>query len=112
VTELGVAHAGTLDDLANLLNVVDEDLGAGTGVLTSLLANGRVTVQILRTDGDAGNQAIELVAVLVDGLLESSELVVEVCLTGGSPKTEEDAGLGLDSGRNGGNGLIVGVTLL
>lgn len=112
MAERGILQAGALDGLADLLDVLEDDLGAGTSKLTGLDADGGVAVEILGTDRDTGDEAIELVAVLVDGLLKSSNLIVESLLAGGSPETEEDAGLGLDGGGNGGDGLVVGVTLL
>ena len=89
----------------------DEDVGVGARVLAVAHGGRRVAVEILASDGDAGDETVELVAVLVDGLLESGNLVVESLVTGRSPETEEQGGLGADGGGDGGDGVVVGVAL-
>ena len=106
VADGDVLEARSLDGLANLVDVADEGLGASTGVGAGELAGGSLTVEVLTTNGDTGNKFVELTAVLVNGLLEGSNLLVESLLASRGPETEEQAGLGADGGGNGGDGLV------
>ena len=112
VTNGGLLEAGSLDGLADLVDVLDEGLGAGTGETVAVLAaNDGVTVQILGTDRDTGDEAVKLTTVLVGSLLERSKLVVEGFLASRAPDTEEEAGLGGNTSGNGRDGVVGGARL-
>jgi hypothetical protein len=112
MTDGRILEAAALDGLADLLDVVDKGGGTSTNKLTSLAADGRVTVEILTADGNTGDKTVELVAVLVNRLLEGLDLIVEGLRASRGPDTEENAGLSLDGSRNGRDWLVIGVALL
>jgi hypothetical protein len=111
VADGGVAQARSLDGLANTLDISNKSIRVGARVFAILDTSGGVAVEILATDGDTGNKAIQLVTVLVDGLLKSLDLAIEGFVAGRGPETEEKAGLCLNGGRDGGDG-VVGCTAL
>ena len=77
VTDGGTAQASVLDGITNTADVANKSVGVGAGVLIVLEASGRVAVEILATDRDTNDKIVELVTVLLDGLLESIDLVAE-----------------------------------
>lgn len=109
VTDQGAAEGGAGDGRANLLDVVDEDsrLFTDTGVV--LGASDRVAVEILATHGDTSHLLAEGAAVLVDGVLQGSNLVVHVAA--GSPETQQKTGVFGDGGGNGLDGAVGGASL-
>jgi hypothetical protein len=109
VTEGNVAQAGAGDSGANLLDVRDELLGLDTGAGVGLGASDRVTVHILRTDGDTDDQLGEVFTVLADGGLESGDLVLHVA--SGDPETEKQLGLLRNGGGDSLNGGVGGTAL-
>ncbi|KAI6757500.1 hypothetical protein HG531_003325 [Fusarium graminearum] len=109
VTDRHRLEASSLDSAAGLLDIVYEDGRVGAGVLVVLETSGRDTVEIFVSDRDTSDEAIELVTVLVDSVLQGGNLVGEAIARG--PETKEEASLGLDSGRNGRDGLVGRATL-
>ena len=113
VTNRSLAQAGAVDGGSDLLDVADEGIRVQAGVLASLDADRRVSVEILRSNRDTNNEVpITLVAVLLDGSLESHDLVAESKVTSRCPNTKEESGLGLDSSGDGLDGEGRSVTLL
>lgn len=104
VTDGDRLEASALDGITGLLDVVDEDVRVGTGVLVVLETSRRNAVKILTSDGNTSDKTIKLVTVLVGSVLQSSNFVGEAITR--SPKTKEHAGLGLDSSRNSRDGLV------
>lgn len=96
----------------DFLDVFEDDLGVGISKFIGFDVDGGVVVEIFGIDRDIGDEVIELVVVLVDGFLKSSNFIVESFLVGGSLEIEEDVGFGFDGGGNGGDGFVVGVILL
>lgn len=109
VTDLGAAQAGARDGLLDLLDVVDQSVGLGTNTSVVLDASHRVAVEILTADGDTNNLLGERVTVLVDGVLEGSNLVGHVVT--GSPHTQQETSALRDGSRNGLNGGVGGAAL-
>lgn len=111
VAEGSILQAGALDGIADLLDVVDNGLGVGAREAVGvLLAEVGVTVKILATNGDTGNETVELAAVLVNCLLEGGDFVLEA--VAGGPETEEKASLCVDGSLDGGDGLVGSAGLL
>lgn len=84
--------------LERLLPVADElDELVGTGANTGLVLDARHgnAVQILGTDGGADDQVRQLLAVLLDGVLQSLDLGLDG-VGAGSPDAQKDLGVGLD----------------
>lgn len=112
VTDGNIGEDGILDELTDLANVVDENVGRLT-VTTLLLDTGLGdAVQVLGTDRDTDGQVGKtLGAELADGGLESGKLVVESLLVLGSPETEKKSGVGLDGSGNGGDDSVSSAVL-
>lgn len=100
----GVAEAGAGDGLTDALDVSNELLGLGTNSGIGLDTDLRVAVEVLAADGDTDDELGEGVTVLVDGGLQSSDLVVHVSTR--CPETEKEGCL---FGNGGGDGLDGGV---
>jgi hypothetical protein len=110
VTERNLGDGGVLEGLAEVVNEVDEGVRLNTNTTLVLDTSNGVTVEILATDGDTNDEIGQLRAVLLDGLLEGADLLVDRVGTGG-PDTEEDLGLGVDGSLESLNGVILGVSL-
>ena len=111
VTDGLALKSSAADSITGLLDVFDELLGLSTGAGLVLNTSGGDTVEVLAADGDTLNEVSEGSAVPSNGSLESSDLVVEVGLTGGGPHAEEETGLGVDSSLNGFNDVRLGAVL-
>lgn len=110
MTDGDISKACAGDGGSDGLDVVDDVVGvlANTGLGGD--TSGRVTVEILATDGDTDNQLGEIGTVLRDGGLQGSDLVVESVTRG--PETEEKSCVGSNGGGNSGNGGVGSTTLL
>jgi len=101
VADRNAAQSGVGKGLLEVADELDDDIRVGTDtgrvVDQTSLAD---TVEILAADGDTDDKVGELLAVGVDGGLESSKLLVNV-LGARGPDTEEDLGVGLDGSREG-----------
>lgn len=110
VAERNLGDGGVLEGLAEVVNEVDEGVGLNTDTTLVLDTSNGVTVEILATNGDTNDEVGQLRAVLLDGLLEGADLLVDGVGTGG-PDTEEDLGLGVDGSLESLDGVILGVSL-
>lgn len=101
-----VGGTGSGDGAANLADIVDNDVRTNTHPGVAGDANGSDTINVLGADADAGNEVGESGAVLGNGSIQSSKLVLEDGLAGRSPQAEEQSGTGADGGRDGRDGCI------
>lgn len=110
MTDGGISKPCAGDGRSDGLDVVDDVVGvlANTGLGGD--TSGRVTVEILTTDGDTNNQAGEVRTVGRDGGLQGGDFVVESVTRG--PETEEKSGVCCNGGGNSGNGGVGSSTLL
>ena len=93
--------------LRTSLMVADDGSRVRSGIGRLSHAGGTVAVQVFTANRDADDQVTQpLAAVLSNGSLESSELVVEDGLAGGGPETEKQAGLGSKGCFNGLGGRV------
>lgn len=95
-----VFEGGSLDGGADLRDVVYDCVGRVADA-----ANG-CAVKVLAADGDTGDDISEGRAVLGDGVLQSSELILESFGCAGGPEAEEKRRLRLDGGRDGRDGRV------
>lgn len=109
VTDGSITQAGARDNGANLLDIGDKLLGLYTGTGIGLGTSDGVTVHVLTTDGDTNNELSEILTILADGGLKSSNLIVHVTTRG--PETQQQLGLLLNGGRDSLNGGVGGTTL-
>lgn len=80
---LGSSSSG--NECADLADVVDDGCRRSADTSSLRGAVGGVTVEVLATNGDGGDEVGEGSAVGGDGGAKSRELVVKVCLTSRSP---------------------------
>ena len=107
----GLAQAGALDGGTDVLDVLYQNVGVDTRAsLGGAGASHRVTVQVLATNRDTDHQLGKLVAVLLDGGLQSGDFVVHA--TAGGPETQQQRGLLVDSGLDGLGGGVGSASLL
>jgi len=69
------------------------------------------SVQIFRTDGDAGNQIGEGSAVGADGTLQGGELIGKACVASACPHAQEKGCLRIDGGLDGSAGGVCAAAL-
>lgn len=100
------AQARALDSVTDKADVTNEGVGLRSRVLAVGNASGGDAVEVLAADRDTSNEAVELAAVLVDGLLKSLELGLEGVVAGGCPEAEKNVGLGLDGSRDSRDGVV------
>lgn len=81
VTNWGLLESGTLDGVSERGDVSRDDGGIDTDTSVCELALGRVTVEILASDGDTNNEVGEVLAVCLDGRVESSDFGLERSVT-------------------------------
>ncbi|KAI6760866.1 hypothetical protein HG530_009726 [Fusarium avenaceum] len=110
VADGDLGDGGALKGLAEVVDEVNEGVGLNTNTTLVLDTGNRVTVEILATDGNTNDEVGQVSAVLVDGLLEGADLLVDVVSARG-PDTKEDLGLGIDSSLESLDGVILGVSL-
>lgn len=110
VTEGNLGDGGVLEGLAEVIDEVDEGIRLNTNTTLVLDTSDGVTVEILATDGDTDDKIGQVSAVLLDGLLEGVDLLVDRVSAGG-PDTEEDLGLGVDGSLESLDRVILGVGL-
>jgi hypothetical protein len=65
-----------------------------------------MTVEILASDGDGGDFVDEGLAILGYGVGEGGEFVVEDRVASGAPEAEEEGGVGVERGLDGGDGGV------
>jgi hypothetical protein len=105
VTNADVLQSCTADSIAGLLNVLDQLGRSSAGVLAGNTPLG-VAVEVLTADGDTDDEIGELVTVLLDGGLESADLVVEAGVTSRCPHAEKESGLCVDGSLDGLDDLV------
>ena len=91
-----------------LLVVLDEaDNDVGTSANAGLVGGSghAVTVQVLAADGNTDDEVGEVIAVLLNALLQSTDLVVDVGRAR-RPNAEEKVSLGLDGGTESLDGVV------
>lgn len=110
VAEGNLGDGGALEGRAEVVDEVNESIGLDTDTTLVLDTGNGVTVEILTTDGNTNDEVGQLGTVLLDGLLEGADLIVDVVGTRG-PDTEEDLGLGVDGSLESLDGVILGVGL-
>lgn len=98
--------------ILHLVDVANDGVWRGTGVLAIEDTGGRDPVQVLRADRNAGNEAVELGAVSGDGGLQGGELVGEVGIPSRAPQAKQQGGLGADGSWNGLDGRVRSAALL
>lgn len=111
VSQLRTARRSAADQVADLVDVVDEAGWSLTTAAVVLNASRSDAVQVLRSDRDTIDEVGEGGAILVDGVLQGSQLLVERVLASASPKTEQQSGLGVDGGGNGRSDSVWRATL-
>lgn len=112
VADGGTTQGSPLEGVANLLNIRDNGVGAGTNTGIVLGADDRVTVQVLTANADSHNAVGEGVTVLLDGGVESTNLLLDARIAGRTPDAEEERSVLGDSGGNGRDGIRAGARLL
>lgn len=112
MSDRGSREGGAGDGLADLFDVGDQGGGLSSVAGLGGDAGGRETVEVLAADGETGDAAGELVAVLLDGTLQGGDLVVDAFLAGGRPDSEEEGGVCGDGGGDGGDGVVGSSALL
>jgi hypothetical protein len=110
VAEGNLGDGSALEGSAEVVDEVNESIGLDTDTTLVLDTGNRVTVEILTTDGNTNDEVGQLRAVLLDGLLEGVDLLVDRVSTRG-PDTEEDLGLGVNGSLESLDGVILGVSL-
>ena len=88
----GSAQSGARDGLTKLADKTGQRGRVRSGTRHGRDPGGRNPIQILTTNGDAGNQAGEGRAIVVNGGRQSAELVGEVSLSARSPQSEKQLG--------------------
>lgn len=101
MTNGGALETSAGNGFADLLDVVGNSGGLSAGVLFVKDAGRRDTVEILATDGDAGDEASKVTSILVNGRLQGLQLIGEDSFTRRSPEAKQQTCLGLDSSRDG-----------
>ena len=97
---------------ADLADVAGDGVWCGAGVhFTVLLGDGAHAVEVLASDGDAGDLVDEGLAVLGDCVGEGGEFIVEDGVAGGGPEAEEKGCVGVERGGDGGDGRVGGAAL-
>lgn len=104
MTDLGTGELGALDGLADLSDVVDDGVGIGANVGARGDTLGAVAVEVLAANRDTINEGSEVIAVLVDGALQSRELIREAGARG--PQSKKQRRLCLDGGGDGRDRVI------
>jgi len=107
----GAGQRGVDEGLANLVDVLNQNLGSGAGVLAIEQARGRDAVEVLAADRDTGNECSKVVAILVHGRLERYNLLVNRGIAARGPQAQKQRRLGADGGRNGRDGVVVSARL-
>jgi hypothetical protein len=110
VADGDLGDGGALEGLAEVVDEVNKGVGLNTNTTLVLDTGNRVTVEILATDGNTDDEVGQVSAVLLDGLLEGVDLLVDVVSARG-PDTKEDLGLGVDGSLESLDGVILGVSL-
>ena len=116
VPSVDVANGGSggssaRDHRASTLDVIDENIWAlakSTLVLNTLRGG---PVKILRANGDTNDKISQSTAVLLNSRAQSIELVLENLAAGRSPQSQQETGLGVDSGLDGRDRGVGGATL-
>jgi len=94
------AQWSTLESIPNLVDILGDNIRAGTDTSVRLDTNLRDTVEILTTHRDTSNTLREVIAVCGDGGFDGSDLVLDDCFTSRSPETEKDRHILLYGGRD------------
>ena len=112
MTDRGLGKRGVGDGVADLFDVVDENIRSDTGILLVQETGGGDAIEVLASDRYTRNERAQIVAVLADGLLQGRQLVGEAGITGRSPETEEQRSFGRDGSRNSRNRVVGSSSLL
>ena len=112
MTNGGALETSAGNGFADLLDVVGDSGRLSARVLFVENAGRRDTVEILATDGNAGDEARKVTSILVDGRLQGLQLIGEDSFTRRSPETKQQTCLGLDSSRDGRDWGVGGSPLL
>lgn len=91
---LGPRSRRAFDRVASLLYIMDDGIRPSTHARFVLNARGRDTIQIFGAAGNPIDEGCELLAMLLNGLLEGVELVIEGVLTGACPESEQEVSVG------------------
>jgi hypothetical protein len=106
VTNRGGGSSSSGDDRASTLDVVNQDVRAlsqATLVQNTLDGN---PVKVLGTNRNTDDEIGEGSAILLDGVPESVQLVLEHIAACRRPQTQQEAGLGIDGGLDGRDGCV------
>ena len=93
-----------LDRVTGLLDEVGDDFGVSTHASLVGDTGDGVAVQILAADGDADDQVCKLLAVLLDGLAQGVQVVLDGGCAG-APDAEQHGCVCVDGGLEGGDGV-------
>lgn len=108
----GVGERGAGNGITNLLHVFREGEGVSTRVLLVQETGGRDAVEILAADRDTSDETGEVGAILIDGGLDSLNLIGNNGFAGRGPDAEQKARLGLDSSWDSRDGIVGSSSLL
>ena len=99
------------DYRASTLDVIDKDFRALTKSAIILHALCGRPVKILGADGDTDDEVGQSTSILLDSSAQSIKLVLKDIAAGRGPKSQQQTGLGVDSGLDSRDGGVGSATL-
>ena len=107
VSDGDLGQRGSGNCCTNLLDIAGEFCGSGSDTERVVFqSGGGDSVQIFTSYRDTVDPAGELLSVLCDGILQSSDLVVDDLGTGRSPHSQHELDVLVNRGGNGRDGIV------
>jgi hypothetical protein len=100
MADFSTLQAGTLDSVPGVTNVFDNSIRVGADGGSSLDTHGRVSVQILASNGNTVNEFDKVVPVGINGSFERKNLIGERGVPPRRPKAEKKGGFSFDGSGN------------